>query len=117
MRYSYKAEILNVIDGDTVDAKIDLGFNVCVYHRLRLNGIDTPEKNDKDPAIRAQANTARQRLLELCPVGSIVTLETFKPDKYGRYLADIYTMTHPDNSVNHMLVEEQLAKPYNGGSR
>ena len=115
-RYTYKAEILKVVDGDTVDVKIDLGFSVYVIHRIRLNGIDTPEKNDKDAEVRALADVAHKRLLELCPVGSTVTLETFKADKYGRYLADIYTETHTD-SVNQLLVEEQLAKPYNGGSR
>lgn len=117
MSYTYKAEILKVVDGDTVDAKVDLGFCVYVIHRIRLNGIDTSELKDKDEVKRAHANRAKERLSELCRVGSTVTMVTYKADKYGRYLADIYVDSLATTSVNQLLIEEQLAKPYSGGTR
>jgi micrococcal nuclease len=64
IRYVYNATITNIVDGDTVDAVVDLGFNVSTKIRFRLNGIDTPEINSKNEAIQAIAKQAKQFLID-----------------------------------------------------
>jgi len=111
--YVYKAKIINVVDGDTVDAIIDLGFGVSFNTRLRLAGIDTMETNDKDAAKKALGLKAKERVKELL-TNKDVTLQSFKEDKYGRYLAEIYVN---DIQVNQSLINEGLAVPYFGGTK
>lgn len=80
--YQYKCRILRVIDGDTVDCSVDLGFRISMEMRFRLFGIDAPE-------MRTEAGKAsRAKLLELMPEGSelIVNTNKDKKEKYGRYL-------------------------------
>lgn len=116
-QFTYKAVILKIVDGDTIDVEIDLGFHAFTKQRMRLCNIDTFEKNDKDPLKRALALKATNRVIELIPVGSIVILESFKQDKYGRFLAEVYSISSPSISVNAILVEENLAVPYFGGKK
>ena len=111
--YVYKAKIINVVDGDTVDAIIDLGFGVSFNTRLRLSGIDTMETNDKDATKKALGLKAKERVKELL-TNKDVTLQSFKEDKYGRYLAEIYVN---DIQVNQLLINEGLAVPYFGGTK
>ena len=107
--YEYKARVVRWIDGDTVDLNVDLGFRLTMADRFRLTGIDTPERG------KAGYDTARQRAERLAPVGSDVLVRTFKADKYGRWLATIWSDVGP--TVNSALIEEGLAKPYLGGAK
>lgn len=107
-KYVYLARITRVIDGDTVDATVDLGFDISFNIRLRLNGIDTMEIRDRDPEKRAQGLVAKQRMIELVE-GQEVIIESHKTDKYGRYLADIYLN---EVNINQQLITEGLAVPY-----
>lgn len=112
--YVYNATIENVVDGDTVDAVVDLGFTVFVKVRFRLFGLDTMEKNDRDPVKREQARLATEFVKTKC-LNTPVTLKSHKTDKYGRWLAEIFL---PDGStVNNQLITEGLAIPYFGGKR
>ena len=113
MEYKYLATIHNVVDGDTVDATVDLGFKIYFDMRLRLNGIDAPELNSSDVVVREAAKVTKARLVELV-LDKTILLETFKVDKYGRYLADLYV---DGKKVNDMLIEEGMAVPYFGGKR
>lgn len=106
--YNYKAEITNVVDGDTVDAVIDLGFRMSATHRLRLLGINAPEKNSSDPLIRAQALKSRDALCSYL-VSRDVTIHTEKSDAFGRYLAIIYV---GDLNVNEAMVRNGFAVPF-----
>jgi micrococcal nuclease len=85
--FVYRAEVLRVVDGDTVDARIDLGFDVSVKQRLRLLGVFAAERNEAAGKAHASA------LAALVPANTTVTIRTQKDatDKYGRYLADIWT--------------------------
>lgn len=106
--YTYNARIYNVVDGDTVDAEIDLGFKMTVKMRLRLRGIDTPERGQPgyDEAKAFVADKV---------YGKELLIHTFKASKFGYYLADIVL---PDNQfLNEMLVDNGLAKPYTGGKK
>jgi micrococcal nuclease len=107
--YNYKATITNVVDGDTVDALVDLGFTVFVQIRFRLNGIDTPELNSKVQEERKLALEAKQFVIDKC-LNKKVMIQSHKTDKYGRWLADIYVDNY---NLNQQLLDEQLAIPYN----
>lgn len=106
--YNYKAKITRIVDGDTVDAIVDLGFTVSVNVRFRLYGIDTMELTDKDPVKRNLAMEAKLRLISLVE-GKEVMLKSYKTDKYGRWLAEIFL---DGTSINKMLLSEGLAVEY-----
>lgn len=107
--YSYKAKVENVVDGDTVDLGIDLGFDIWHNIRVRLVGIDTPEKwFDYGKVVKKYV----MKKLE----GVQVTIATEKADKYGRYLVDVY-LEGETESFNKHLVKVGMAKEYGGASR
>ena len=100
--YKYRAEVVRVVDGDTVDAEVDLGFDVRLSARFRMQGINAPEKNTQD------GKKSLARLAELLPVGSQVVIQTTKDkrEKYGRYLG---TFLVAGKSVNQQLVDDGFA--------
>lgn len=115
--YVYRATLLRVVDGDTVDVAIDLGFNVAIKQRVRLEGVNTPELNSSDPNDRSRAVQARA-LVEESLGENWLELHTFKPyptDKYGRYLARIFFKSGDDlRSLGDLLLERGLAQIYSG---
>ena len=119
--YTYDATILNIVDGDTVDADIDLGFDIHQKTRFRLYGINAPEVHSKDAAEKAAGLKAKDYLTKLIG-GKRVVIETIKDEteKYGRYLAKIQIANKEANSflnVNDDMVKAGYAKPYFGGKR
>ena len=117
MTYQYNAEIIRCVDGDTVDAWIDVGFDMRITQRLRLHGIDTPETRTKDPVEKKVGLMAKARVQELLEVGKTYPIWTVEKGKFGRYLARIYLDEARNQCVNDMLVEENLALIYFGGSK
>jgi micrococcal nuclease len=115
--YVYRAALLRVVDGDTVDVAVDLGFNITIKQRVRLEGVNTPELNSSDREERSKAVQARA-LVEECLRENRLELHTFKPyptDKYGRYLARIFFKSGDDlRSLGDLLLERGLAQVYNG---
>jgi len=107
--YTYNAKIIDVYDGDTVTAEIDLGFKISFKIKIRLEGINTPEIKGET---KHDGLIAKERVVELV-LGKEVIIKTYKhgTEKYGRYLADIF---HKDEarSINQILLDEGLAKPY-----
>lgn len=110
--YQYKATLLNVVDGDTIDMDVDMGFSVRIKQRLRLLGIDTPELNSKDPVEREKALQAKQFVLDTLKIGGTYVIDTYKDDKYGRLLAVIYLNKSIDSTLNNLLVSSGLARVY-----
>lgn len=110
--YTYKAQVIKVVDGDTIDAIVDLGFDVKVEMRFRLTGIDTPEIRTKDIAEKNAGLAAKAKVEQLIG-GKQITIKTDKDssEKYGRYLATIFYGEKLIN-LNEQLVSEGLAKPY-----
>lgn len=102
--YEYSAKILRVIDGDTVEAEVDLGFHLKSTMRFRLAGINTPEMNT------VEGKKAKSTLLAMIE-GKTVTILTLKDkqEKYGRYLAVIML---DNKNINDWLVEQNLAVRY-----
>ncbi len=121
--YEYKCKILRVVDGDTVDVDIDLGFGVWMHkERVRMMGIDTPESRTRDRVEKAFGLASKDRLKELLPIGSIQVLKTEidrsgedKKGKFGRILGDF--LVDDDRRCTDILVEEGHAVAYFGGSK
>ena len=114
--YEYKAIVRRVVDGDTVDVTLDLGFDILYNNRIRLHGIDTPESRTRDLEEKKLGLAAKERVKELCPVGSTVTIKTIKDGrgKFGRILGEIYV---GDVNVNKQLIKEGHAVEYFGGKK
>lgn len=112
MSYVYEnVKLDRIIDGDTVVLLVDLGNKIVWKEAFRLNGIDCPERGQPGH----DESTAHLR--ELLAQG-IAKIETFKPDKYGRWLADLYiSLGDGAMSVNTAMVIDGFAKAYFGGKK
>ena len=113
--FSYRALILSVYDGDTVTAKIDLGFDIWVKKKLRLRGINTPEVRTKDKDEKRAGYEARDLVRDRIQ-DKMVMVKMGKAGKYGRYIATIFEYDQDgelkEQSLNDELLETGLAKPY-----
>ena len=98
--FEYNAVVVKVVDGDTVDVDIDLGFSVWLKkQRVRLYGLDTPESRTRDKEEKKYGLLAKAKVLEHCPIGSKIKVKTQKgksKGKYGRILGELIS----DKSVN-----------------
>ena len=113
--FEYNAEVLRIVDGDTLDARIDLGFNVHVNKRIRLMGIDTWESRTRDQDEKAKGLAAKFRLIELLQAeGNKFKLISHGTGKFGRVLGDIEISV---GNVCDILVEEGHAYSYFGGNK
>jgi len=111
--YTYKAKLDRVVDGDTVDAHIDLGFDITIHKRIRLAGIDSPESRTRDLEEKARGLASKDKLIELLGDGNFI-LESKEVGKYGRVLG---TLIVEDININDTLVEEGFAVEYWGGKK
>lgn len=116
--YTYRAEIVRVVDGDTVDINIDLGFGVWLNdERVRLAGVDTPESRTSDKVEKLFGKAAGRYVEERLPVGSMQVLVTKKYDskgKFGRILGDFAL---GGSSICEQLIESGNAVPYNAQNK
>tara|TARA_R110002020_G_scaffold369747_2_gene581557 strand:- start:514 stop:930 length:417 start_codon:yes stop_codon:yes gene_type:complete len=117
--YTYKAKLDRVVDGDTIDVHIDLGFDITVHKRVRLAEIDSPESRTRDLEEKKRGLAAKYRLTEILDMGNLV-IESKEVGKYGRVLGNL--TVYPDNldlpiNVNQTLVDEGHAVKYNGGKK
>ena len=117
-KYRYNAKVMRVVDGDTLDLEIDLGFNIKINERVRLFGIDTPETRTKDLDEKKRGLEAKEYVREQIEFKDI-RIETEKDKgKFGRYLATIfYDVGEFDCNLNQVLVKTGLAKEYYGGKK
>ena len=112
--FVYQAELDRVVDGDTVDVILDLGFDVKLHkQRVRLHGIDTPESRTRDLADKKLGLAAKKRLQELC-VGKF-KIKSLGKGKYGRILGIPYTEDGED--ICKILIKEGHAVEYYGGKK
>ena len=114
--HEYNAIVRRVVDGDTMDVTLDLGFDILYNNRIRFFGINTPESRTKDLVEKKKGLAAKDRVKELCPVGSSVIIKTTKEGrgKYGRILGEIFV---GEVNINQQLVTEGHAVEYFGGAR
>ena len=121
--YEYRCKIVRVVDGDTADVDIDLGFGVWLKkQRIRFYGIDTPESRTSDDVEKIYGKAAAAFVESYLPVGSVQTLITHKDalGKYGRILgqfkcydseADAWTI------LNELMIQKHHAVAYHGQSK
>jgi micrococcal nuclease len=107
--FKYTAIVDNVVDGDTIDLSIDLGFDIWHKARVRLIGLDTPEKWYNYGKV--VSSYVREKL-----EFEQVEISSTKPDKYGRYLVELY-LKGSDETFNKHLIDIGMAKSYAGASR
>ncbi len=128
--YEYHCKIIKVIDGDTVDVDIDLGFGVWLKkERVRVNGIDTPESRTRDKEEKKFGLISKNRVKQLLPVGSTQILKTEsdrngedKKGKFGRILGDFVFTKSVDGGrltdrLSDVLIDENMAVKYHGQSK
>lgn len=112
--FVYNAILDRVVDGDTIDVNLDLGFDVILQkQRVRLAGIDTPESRTRNLEEKALGLKAKNRLIELC-VGSF-KIQSLGKGKYGRILGIPYTEDGKD--ICQILIKEGHAVEYWGGKK
>ena len=114
--YEYNCKIRRVVDGDTVDVDIDLGFGTWrVDERIRLYGVDTPECRTRDDEEKAAGLLAKKFVENMLHVDGTYKLTTKEKGKFGRYLGTIKIAG--DLTINTALVTEHLAVPYSGQNK
>ena len=120
----YDVVVIKVVDGDTVDVDIDLGFGVCLKdERVRIMGIDTPESRTRDKVEDLFGEAAKSRLKEIMKGGGkLITTEDRKGEdmkgKFGRILGDFKVDYNGEmKKVTEILTEEGHCVPYFGGSK
>jgi micrococcal nuclease len=118
--YEYRVkQVLKVVDGDTIDVDIDLGFNISYTQRVRLAGIDTPESRTKDLAEKKLGLESKKYLTDLLKSAAQIVIRTEKPDsteKYGRILGWIF-LDGASESVNTALIAGGYAWDYMGETK
>ena len=118
MEYKYNVKIKKVVDGDTVDIDIDLGFGVWLHkERVRIMGIDTPESRTRDKVEKLFGLAAKEALKSLLPIGSMQVLVIGEYDakgKFGRILGDFVI---GDKMATDILIEQGHCVAYFGGSK
>ena len=122
-KYNYRAKLVKVIDGDTIDAMIDVGFDIWIKKRIRYKGIDTWESRTRDLEEKKKGLAAKARNKELLESVSYKSgyfrIKSYGTGKYGRVLADIYIQDSDHNHiwVNKQLITEGHAYKYEGGKK
>ena len=118
--YEYRVKnVTKVVDGDTIDVDIDLGFNISYYQRVRLAGIDTPESRTSDKAEKVLGLESKEYLKYKLKDAKTIVIKTEKPDsseKYGRILGWLYVDGNTV-SVNDQMIEEGYAWGYLGDTK
>jgi micrococcal nuclease len=118
--YEYRVKkVLKVVDGDTIDVDIDLGFDISFTSRVRLAGIDTPESRTTDKMEKALGLEVKKKLGELIASANTIVIKTEKPDsseKYGRILGWLY-LDGAELSVNEALIAGGYAWGYMGDTK
>ena len=122
-KYIYRGKLERVVDGDTIDALIDVGFDIWIKKRIRYSGIDTWESRTRDLAEKAKGLEAKARnkelLMEVSSKAGYFRLKSFGVGKYGRVLGEIFIQDENKNTIciNNQLINEGHAYIYEGGKK
>tara|TARA_R100001015_G_C4594742_1_gene149998 strand:- start:209 stop:640 length:432 start_codon:yes stop_codon:yes gene_type:complete len=121
--YEYECTIVKVVDGDTADVNINLGFDTWINNeRVRFYGIDTPESRTRDLEEKKAGLYAKEVVLSFLPVGSKQVLRTHKDKvgKYGRVLGE-FVIYDPDEdrqtTINEYMIRNKIGVSYSGKSK
>jgi micrococcal nuclease len=115
--FDYKCKVKRIVDGDTLDAYIDLGFDVWVSKRIRFMGIDTPESRTRDKVEKRYGKGAKHRLVAMLEQNdNKFTVKSHGTGKFGRVLGELFVDAF-ECSVNDQMITEGHAVAYFGGSK
>jgi micrococcal nuclease len=118
--YIYRIKsVLKVVDGDTIDASIDLGFDISLSKRIRLAGIDTPESRTRDLEEKALGLESKEWLKKALEGAKDILIKTELPDsteKYGRIIGHLF-INDQETSLNNQMIDEGYALAYEGGKK
>jgi micrococcal nuclease len=114
--YEYKCNITRVVDGDTVDAEIDCGFDIIYKSRIRLYGIDTPESRTRNLDEKARGKLASQFIKDKIAEAKLVKVKT-KLDKKGKFGRVLGSIIADDLDLNQTMIAKHLAVAYFGQSK
>ena len=118
--YEYRVKkLLNVVDGDTIDVDIDLGFDISLMKRVRMAGIDTPESRTSDKFEKTLGLEAKEYLKKHIKDATTIVIKTELPDsseKYGRILGWVY-VDGGTKSINETMIEDGYAWGYMGETK
>jgi micrococcal nuclease len=115
--YEYKCEFTRVVDGDTIDCVLDLGFSILHKCRVRLYGIDTPESRTRDLDEKARGKLASKFLEDSINNGKQVILRSELKDSKGKYGRVLGSIVVDDLDINQAMVAQNLAVKYFGQSK
>jgi len=117
--YQYKVSVVKVVDGDTLDVNIDLGFGMTYKkQRVRMMGIDTPESCTRDKVEKLFGKASKKHLKKLLESAESISLISHDKGKFGRILGEIYI--HNDDAelnVNQKMIDDCHAVPYTGENK
>ena len=122
-KYIYRAKLDRVVDGDTVDALIDVGFDIWFKKRIRFKGVDTWESRTRNLEEKKKGLAAKARTKELLETVSSKSgyfrIKSYGTGKYGRVLADLFIQDKEGNTINinQQLIKEGHAYIYEGGTK
>jgi micrococcal nuclease len=118
--YIYRIKsVLKVVDGDTIDASIDLGFDISLEKRIRLAGIDSPESRTTNLKEKALGLESKEWLKKTLEGAKDIIIKTEKPDsteKYGRIIGHLF-INDQETSLNNQMIAEGYALEYEGGKK
>jgi len=115
--YEYKCEVTRVVDGDTIDCVLDLGFSILHKCRVRLYGIDTPESRTRNLDEKARGKLASKFLEDSINNGKQVILRSELKDSKGKYGRVLGSIVVDDLDINQAMVAQNLAVKYFGQSK
>ncbi len=115
--YEYKCEVTRVVDGDTVDCVLDLGFSILHKCRVRLYGIDTPESRTRDLDEKARGKLAAKFLQDSIDSGKDIVLRSELKDSKGKYGRVLGSIVVDDLDINKAMIANNLAVKYFGQSK
>ena len=110
--YEYKATVNKVVDGDTMNLTIDLGFTIYWKSNCRFAGLNAPEITSPDPITHVKALEAKQYVIDALPVNTKIKIISRELDKYGRPVIDIYYGFNFEKHLNQELLDKGLAVKY-----
>jgi micrococcal nuclease len=112
--FTYNCKIIRVVDGDTVEVNIDLGFSICIKTSVRIAGIDAPETRTRDLTEKSYGMRAKAIVEKWFEENNNLIIRTEKEDKYGRYLGYFYS---GEICLNEYLLDNRYVWQYNGGTK
>jgi micrococcal nuclease len=113
--YEYRINITRIVDGDTVDGTIDLGFNVSINVRVRLAGIDAPESRTSNPDEKVYGLEAKEELIRLTSEDiNPIIIKSHGLGKFGRVLGTLYIN---DVNINQDLIDRGYVIEYQGSKK